>query len=119
MSDALEMRWRERLDYEAGLCEPREVQLAVPEGASEATGRVAEGLRLFLGLVDEGFLREEGFTFARSFCMAYCDVTDQEARDAMNALSRAGAIVADGKVRGDGFPMTRWKVGPDEGEDPW
>jgi hypothetical protein len=83
-------RWKERLDYEAGLREPRAVEFTVM--GSESTRRVANGLRLFLGLRDE---RWDGqpFTWARPFVMAYCQVTDQQARDAVYELREKQKII--------------------------
>jgi hypothetical protein len=82
-------RWKERLDYEAGLRQPRVVELNAV--GSNATRRVLGGLRLFLGLRDE---RWDGqpFVWARPFVIAYCGVTDQQARDGVRELRNQGVL---------------------------
>lgn len=89
-------RWRERLDYEAGLREPRTINLGPPEGLSSATSRVAGGLRLYLGLRDERW-GDQPFTWAREFVMAWCGVSDQQAREAVWQLRQANVLVPTGE----------------------
>jgi hypothetical protein len=98
LSRVLASRWLERLDYEAGLREPRPVPITLADNFSEATVKVARGIELFLGLRDKRW-EGEAFTFARNFIIAYCGVTDDEARWAMRVLEREGVICRDGKSR--------------------
>jgi len=92
-------RWRERLDHEAGLLEPRTVTLELPDAMSNSTRRVAVGLRLYLGLRDKRW-GDQPFTWAREFVMAYCEVTDQQAREAVFRLRRADVLRPTGEKRG-------------------
>jgi hypothetical protein len=80
-------RWLERLDYEAQLRAPRPVAIEPRDGWTTATRKVATGLSLFLGLRDER-MAAEPFVFARVFIIAYCGVTNEQARRAMAALER-------------------------------
>ncbi len=96
LSGVLASRWLERLDYEAALRKPSQVSVILPAKYSEATARVARGIGLFLGLRDERWQREP-FTFARDFTIAYCGVTNDEARWALEALASAGSIELVGK----------------------
>jgi hypothetical protein len=89
-------RWRERLDYDAGLLAARDVGLPLPDVAADSTLKVGERLRLFLGLRDERWAGQP-FTWARNFVMAYCDVTDSQAREAVWQLRQAGALTQAGK----------------------
>lgn len=101
-------RWRERLDYEAGLRVPSVVPLHVPDGAPDNARAVGQGVALFLGLRGERWPREEPFTFARSFCMAYCDLSDMDARRGIDWLADAGLVIHEGWTKGRGHPAKRW-----------
>lgn len=87
-------RWLERLDYEAGLLEPAPIELEVPENVSATAQEIARGIRLYLGLraARGGFAPAEPYTFARKFTMAYCDVSDDQARDGMRQLRGCGFV---------------------------
>lgn len=101
-------RWRERLDHEAGVLAFREVPIALNPRASDATRHVANGLRLFLGLRDARW-GEQPFTWAREFVMAYCNVTDQQARDAVRTLEHEHkAIERTGEKNGRAIV---WRLG--------
>lgn len=82
-------RWGERLDYEAKLLVPRPFPIVLPEGAPDSLRRVARGWQLLVGL-RHPMWGNDPFTFARRFVMAYCGVTDQQARDQVRALERLG-----------------------------
>jgi hypothetical protein len=98
LSKVASSRWAERLDFEAGLRVPRAVAVVPPEGCSDGTRKVAIGMALFLGLRDDR-MAGEAFPFARAFVIAYCGVTNDEARWAMRTLERASVIRRDGKSR--------------------
>jgi len=87
-------RWRERLDYEAGLLVPRPVSALelLPPDAPDALRRVAAGWALLVGLRDMGRWGDEPFTFAREFVMAYCEVTDRQAGHSVRRLERLGVM---------------------------
>jgi hypothetical protein len=74
-------RWRERLDYEAGLTRCRLAPIELPEQASAIAHRMADGCRLLVGLRDDRWNTEE-FTLARNFSKAWCALTDAEAQAA-------------------------------------
>jgi hypothetical protein len=99
-------RWRERLDHEAGLLEPKPVTLSLPDAMSDGTRRVGQGLRLFLGLRDRRW-GDQPFTWARGFVMAWCGVTDQQARDAVYELREAKVLrpVGEPPARGTRQPI--------------
>jgi len=85
--------WRARLDKEAGLLEPRPVLIALPPTVLDATRKVALGLQLYLGLRDPAKLGgERSFTWARPFVMAWCGVSDQQAREAVWQLRCHGVL---------------------------
>jgi hypothetical protein len=93
-------RWRERLDHEAGLmAAPAEVRVVIADGCAKATLQAARGIALYLGLRASGggLAPEEPFTFARRFCMAWCGLTNQQAREAMSELKRSAAIKDTGE----------------------
>jgi hypothetical protein len=78
-------RWRERLDYEAGLTRCRLAPIELPEQASAIAHRMADGCRLLVGLRDDRWNTEE-FTLARNFSKAWCALTDAEAQAARAEL---------------------------------
>ncbi len=90
------VRWRERLDYEAGLRMPRLVDVDLPDHCSDTTRKVAEGIRLLLALRSDTRPGEswdgKPFVFAREFAMAWCSLTSDQAREGVRALKRAGVI---------------------------
>lgn len=102
-------RWRARLDYEAGLITPKEVPIDLRDGVGETVRHVANGWALLVGLRDPARWEEEKFTFAREFVMAWCGVSDQQARDSVRALEREGVIRRTGrKIRTGTFPAIEW-----------
>lgn len=88
-------RWHELLDYEAGLLVPRPVP-PLPPGLSPTAVRVGEAWRLLVGLRHEMF-GGQPFVFARQFVMAWCDVTDKQARAGVEELERVGVMRRVGK----------------------
>jgi hypothetical protein len=83
-------RWRERLGHEAGLLERREVP-ELPLGLSASARLAGEGWRLLVSLRDEQW-GNEPFVFAREFVMAYCQLTNEQARRGVSELEDAGVI---------------------------
>jgi hypothetical protein len=90
-------RWRERLDFEAGLRQPIAIEIQLPADCLENDRILASSMRIFLGLRSERFPRTEPFVFARDFAAAYSGLTVDEARLAKDRLSRAGVIRQVGK----------------------
>jgi hypothetical protein len=107
LSPVEQARWKERLDWEAGLLDREPLDLGAPEDATLAAQKVARGIGLFLGLRDERWPVGEPFVFARDFLKAYCDVTDDGARRAMRELESLGLIVRVGR---SGRAL-RWRLG--------
>jgi len=93
-------RWRERLQYEAGLLLDRgPAPIPLPERCSEATRRVGEAWRLLVGLRDPMW-GAEPFTYAREFVAAYAGVTEEQARRAVDELEEFGSIIRTGEKNG-------------------
>jgi hypothetical protein len=90
-------RWKERLDFEAGVVKPREVSIDLPSPASSAVQAVAEGWRLLVGLRDARWGHDQPFTFGRAFVRAWCGVSDEQARRAVRVLEDAGVLVRVGR----------------------
>lgn len=90
-------RWRERLDYEAGLRYPIRLDVQLPEPCPKAAQIVAGEMRKFVGLRDSRFPAGESFVFADKFAQAYCGLTGDQIRSAKDWLKRAGVIHAVGK----------------------
>ncbi len=91
------VRWRERLDYDAGLLEPIPLDVRLPEPCTSAAGLiVAKYMALFVGLRQgrgEDFLPDQPFTFAKPFGVAYCDeLTAEHVREGKDYLERNGVI---------------------------
>jgi hypothetical protein len=85
-------RWRERLDFEAGLLMPVPLVVELPEPCPESARIVAGWMRVFVGLRDARFAKQEPFVFAREFAPAYCGLSVDMVRAAMSWLQRAGVI---------------------------
>jgi hypothetical protein len=89
-------RWRERLHHDSGLLAPRPTP-DLPSGLSASGVAVGEGWRLLVGL--RGLLREEQwchsepFKFARDFVMAWCGVSNEQAKVGVRELERVGVLV--------------------------
>lgn len=79
----------------------------LPEGSPDSAHRVGEGMRLLLGLRDP---RWDGkpYVFARAFAMAYCAVTDEQAKRGVRALKDCEIIERSGK---SGRAIL-WRPGP-------
>src|SRR5204863_2110438 len=110
LSELERTRWRERLDYEAGLLQRGPAQIPLPPRASEATLRVGRGWQLLVGLRDpEIWPADEPFVYARRFVMAWAEVTNQEARRGVEQLEEFGSMVRVG--RHPSGPIL-WRPGP-------
>jgi hypothetical protein len=90
-------RWRERLDFEAGLRWPVSIESGLPERCPEAARIVADRMALFVGLRSERFPLTEAFPFAKPFGAAYCGLSEDQVRSAIGWLERAGVIYRVGK----------------------
>lgn len=104
-------RWRDRLDYEAGLLEPVGVVIELPDDCGPSARRVSRGVALYLGTRARrgGFGPDEPFTFARRFCMAWCGLTNDQARDGVTELERRGVTARTGeKIAG----AILWQLAP-------
>lgn len=86
-------RWRERLEFDAGIRAPHNIVMKLPADASSAATRVAAGISLFLGLRDFGQWGTQPWTFTRRFAMAYCGVSEDIARRGTAELRKHGVIV--------------------------
>lgn len=102
-------RWSERLNYEAGIDAPDDVEVAVPDGASPAAVAVADGIRLFVGLRDERWYGQP-FVFARQFAAAWCGIRPDDVKQGMKELRKAGAIVPAGKQGKPPREATLWRL---------
>jgi hypothetical protein len=91
------VRWRERLDHEAGLLDRDPVGLLVPKDAPSAAKRIASGIGLLVGLRSPRWPQDEPFPFARDFARAYCGVSDDVARRGVRALEALGLIERAGR----------------------
>ena len=94
--------WR---DYEAGRLEPLDVALGeLPTGASVAMRRVADDIRLLLGLrlaVDE----DRPLPYSTRFCAERCGLHDQaHASRVLRQLEQAGVIERGGTLTPRGKP---------------
>lgn len=86
-------RWRERLDFEAGLRFPGPLAVELPEPHPAAAGKAAGGMSLFVGLRDPRFFPlGEPFVFAYDFAQAYCGLTGDQVRSAKEWLERHEVI---------------------------
>jgi hypothetical protein len=102
-------RWRERLDYEAGISDRGPAAIPLPDAFGHAaTTRVGEGWRLLVGLRDPDVWGDQPYVFARAFVRAWCQVTDRQARFAVRRLEDAGVMVRVG-TRGRAI---LWQPGP-------
>jgi hypothetical protein len=90
-------RWRERLDFEAGLRIPVVLDVRLPESCPETVRVVAGAMRLFVGLRGGPFPLSEPFVFASEFAQAYCNLSAERVRPAKDWLERAGVIYRTGK----------------------
>ena len=90
-------RWRERLDYEAGLQWPLPLDVQLPESFPKVAGIVASKMRLFVGLRSTHFPLAEPFVFGGDFAPAYCGLSADEVRGAKSWLERAGVTYRAGK----------------------
>jgi hypothetical protein len=106
VSDIEAARWRELLDFEAGLLQPRELS-ALPDRLSPTAMRVGEGIRLFLGLRDDRWAQDP-FVFARDFAVAYCAITDEQAKRGVQQLEAAEVI----ERAGTNGRAIKWRPGP-------
>jgi hypothetical protein len=86
------VRWKELLDFEAHLLRPVPIDMDVPEPCPDNARHVAGRMRLFVALRDARFPLSEPFVFARRFAMAYCGLSSDEIRAAINWLERAEVI---------------------------
>jgi hypothetical protein len=110
-------RWRQRLDYEAGLLKAVLVVIPLPDDASPAGRRHGAGIELYLGTraAGGGKRPDEPFTFARDFRIAWCwdprgmepRMTPDQAKHGMGELAQLGRVERDGK-RGR---VTVWRLG--------
>lgn len=91
-------RWRERLEFDAGLRKPQPITILPKPDASSAATRVADGIRLFLGLRDGEGWQGKPFTFSRQFAAAYCDLSENVARRGIAELRKAKVIDCVGQV---------------------
>lgn len=90
-------RWRELLDFEAGLRLPVPLKVELPEPCPEPARMVAGAMRLFVGLRDARFPLAEPFVFGGDFAPAYCGLSADQVRSAKDWLDRAGVILRVGK----------------------
>jgi len=108
-------RWRERLDYEAGLLVRRPVSHELPDGLSSAGLAVARGVLLLLALRDDERWDGPTFTFARRFAIAWCGVTESVARSGLAELREAGFLRNVGQAKDR---SSLWQLGePPKQED--
>ena len=103
-------RWSERLDYEAHLRYPIELNVQLPDGCPEPAAVLAARMREFVGLRDKRFPLAEPFVFAHEFAQAYCGLTAHEVRAGKDWLERAGVIRRKGK---HGRPIL-WRLAAQE-----
>ena len=90
-------RWLELLDYDAGISPRGPAAIPLPPDSTEATLRVGHAWRLHVGLRDAAIWpANEPYVFARLFVMARAHVSTSEARRAVQALERFGAMVRVG-----------------------
>jgi hypothetical protein len=106
-------RWRERLLFEADLLSPTRSLIELPEHSSESLRCVARGWQLLVGLRHERW-EDDPFTFARSFVVAWCGVSDEQAKSGVRELERLGCMRRVGVLNRCILwaPPERW--GPDE-----
>ena len=90
------LRWADLLDYEAGLRRVRPTPIVVPSDLTPAARKVAEGVRLLLGLRPEEW--DGTFTFSRRFCRAWCGLSDAAARSGVTDLRHRGVIIPVGRA---------------------
>lgn len=90
-------RWRERLDFDAGLRLPVALGVHSPERRPESARIVAEKMCLLVGLRDERFPLTEPFPFASDFARAYCDLTSDRVRAGKDWLEHERVIYRAGK----------------------
>lgn len=109
ITDVEAVRWRERLEHEAGLREMRGVP-ALPPNLSPTARVVGEGWRTLVGLRDQRW-GDEPFIFARAFVIAWCRVTSDQARRGVDALERVGVIVRAGTHRIGRHEAILWRPG--------
>jgi hypothetical protein len=99
-------RWRDLLDFEAGMRWPVPLDVQLPEPCPEAARIVAERMAVLVGLRSAHFPLSEAFVFAKPFGAAYCGLSEDQVRAAISWLERAGVIYRDGK---HGLSI-RWKL---------
>jgi hypothetical protein len=90
-------RWRELLDFEAGLRWPIPLDVQLPECCPETARVLAGAMRVFVGLRDARFPLAEPFVFGGDFAPAYCGLSHDQVRAAKDWLERIGVIYRAGK----------------------
>lgn len=92
LSKVAAQRWTELLDHEAGL---ELVAIGqVPENISENAQKIARGHLLYLGLRAKsgGYDVKQSYTFTRKWTMAWCGVSENQAREGTGELKKCGFI---------------------------
>lgn len=90
-------RWRDRLEFEAGIRTAQNIPIELPADVSASARTVAGGISLFLGLRDPRW-GEQPFMFTRGFATAYCGVSEGFARRGLEELRKLEAIVVVGEA---------------------
>jgi hypothetical protein len=97
LSNLEAVRWRERLDYEAHLHYPINLEVELPESCPEVARIVVGKMRLFVGLRSAHFPLTEPFVFASELAQAYCNLSADRVRTGLSWLERATVIYRTGK----------------------
>jgi hypothetical protein len=104
-------RWRERLQYEAGLIKPRPTGWGVPPDCSPQAQQIAHGVDLLLGLRDAERWTDQPFTFARGFAAAWCGMSKPDARKGIEELRDRRYLQAVGSVPCGAHDAILWQLG--------
>jgi hypothetical protein len=112
ISDTAAARWRDRLEYDAGLRGPLGVNVVLPPDSSDSLEKVAMGLRRLVGLRDPEIWSGKPFLYTRSFVVAWAGVSSDQARRGVRQLEQLGVIKRVGRRRVDGgFEAIEWQLG--------
>jgi hypothetical protein len=104
-------RWRELLDCEAGILEPRSVDLPIPDRCPKSARILAAHVQLLVGLRNgDHFPLNEPFVFAHDFARAYTGLSSEQVREHKRWLERNRKIFRAEDHSSSRFTPILWRL---------